>query len=78
MKVVLVVNSNGTVASMYNDVLRDLDLGPISTQRASSVEWDRKTQEWVAKVVQTGEVLARGGRRGEVVAREVEVLQGRL
>ena len=53
-------------------------LGPVEITRASEVEWDDATQEWVATHKETGAVIARGKNRAEVIKKEISWLEERL
>lgn len=69
---------DGTVKSIYYDELRQASTkcGPkhsIHVERITDVEFDNGAQEWVAKLISTGEVIARGKTREKVLAREVEI-----
>lgn len=74
------ISGNGKrVLSVYNDDLqkaRDV-LGKPDVKRASNVEWDENRELWVAKLKDTGEILAEGPNRAEVVKEEVRVLNER-
>ena len=76
MKIVIV---SGEVHCMASDPAMEIvrELGRVTMTRASDVEWDETSQEWVA-TTRGGQEIARGGSRTEVIAREVRVLEGRL
>ena len=79
MRLTLLLRPDGRVDSVYSDALRDLDLGPQRIQRASVLEWDDTTQEWIAyRVTVTGDrgdVLAHGPDRKRVETMEREILE---
>jgi hypothetical protein len=49
----------------------------LEVSRASNVEYNHITQEWEA-TVPSGEIIARGKNRDEVIKREVAVITARL
>ena len=53
-------------------------IGRVTIERASEVEYDHDASEWVATHHATGEVIARGVHRAEVIASEVRWLEQRL
>jgi hypothetical protein len=73
----VLIRPNGNVDTVYSDQLPLRDIGTLHTRRASNVEFDEQTQEWVATTV-GGRELARGRTRAGVVAEEVKVLQREL
>ena len=50
-------------------------LGTLRVQRATDVEFDAATGEWVATHRASGRVIARGANRSRVVAEEVAWLE---
>lgn len=77
-RLVLRIQPGGDIKAVYNDALARMGLGPISVERASNVEFDSTTQEWVATRAIGGMELARGPSRDEVIRQEVQVLQDEL
>jgi hypothetical protein len=79
MKRTFIIDCQGRVHTVYCDDLRKLDLGPQRMQRASVLEWDDPSQEWVAyRLTPTGDrgsVLAHGPDRVAVEAKEREMLE---
>jgi hypothetical protein len=75
---VVVIDPDGRVRAVYSDKLPLRSLGPLSVERASSVEFDTVRQVWRATEVGTGRVLAEGPSRDAVIAREVETLEEHL
>ncbi len=65
---------DGTVRTLWNDALALQELGRVSTQRASSVEWDVARQAWVARTPD-GRELACSPVRADVIRAEAEALQ---
>jgi hypothetical protein len=53
-------------------------LGRVEIERASDVEYDALAQEWVARYRATGEVIARGERRADVIQAEIAWIERRL
>jgi hypothetical protein len=68
---------DGCVHSVYHDSLPSLALGPMTTTRASSVEFNPVSQEWEA-VLPDGTLIAKGQKRGEVIQAEVIEVERRL
>ena len=64
---------DGTVRTLWNDALDLTQLGRVSTQRASSVEWDPARQAWVARTP-AGVELACSPVRAAVLRTEAEAL----
>lgn len=69
----------GTVTAVYDDRFRPLleAMGVLSVKRASEVEFDEATGDWVATLVDGTEV-GRGKNRADVIAAEVAYLEERL
>ncbi len=85
MKLTLIIEPDGRTRTVYNDKLKNLDLGRQKVTRASLVEFDEPSQEWVAYRVhdvsgelQRGDVIAHGPNRKEVEIREAEALMEEL
>ncbi|MBI4474385.1 MAG: hypothetical protein HY646_17070 [Acidobacteria bacterium] len=76
----ITIGSDGVVRAIWDDRFRPLleALGTMTVQRSSEVEFDELTGDWVAKLVGTGEEIARGKNRNEVIAQEVKYLEARL
>ena len=53
-------------------------MGDVEIKRASNVEYDHDSKEWVATHCETGAVIARGMNRAEVIKQEVAWLEERL
>jgi len=68
---------NNTLRSVYDDRFHFIlaALGSVKIERASEVEFDHAASEWVATSVATGQVIARGSNRSEVIASEVRWLE---
>lgn len=71
------VVGGGWVQAVYGDRLRDLALGPLEVTRASNVEFNHELQQWEARTP-TGELIASGPNRDEVIREEVKVIESRL
>lgn len=71
MDYVLVISPDGTVIGLWSDEIPWQEIGRVaSAPRISSVEFDPETQHWVARDVRTGQEIARGSSRTEVLAEE--------
>lgn len=83
MKLLLRFNTDGSVVGLYDDSILDLGLGRMETERATEVEFDETTQEWVARAIRAnrtagisaGQEIARSPLRADALAKEREVLQ---
>lgn len=67
----------GQVNCVYDDRFRPFfeALGIIQVKRATEVEFDSLSQEWIATHLATGKVIARGPNRKEVIDTEVKWLE---
>lgn len=81
MASLLRVRCDGIIEGVYDDRLRGLvealsgrPLGAQDVCRASEVEMDADGQ-WVARLVGTGEIIARRRSRSEVISEEVNWLE---
>lgn len=63
--------------AVYDDRWRPLleALGPMKVTRATEVEFDEGTGDWVARLKLDGRIIARGKVRADVVRAEVEWLE---
>lgn len=70
----------GELRTVYDDRWAGIlsAIGSVTIERASDVEYDHGAREWVATHHATGEVIARGPNRNEVIAAEVRWLELRL
>lgn len=68
---------DGVATGVYDDKWRILfeAMGPLKVERASEVEYDEGTGEWVARLLKTGQEIARGRDRNEVIRAEVAWLE---
>ena len=73
MKWVVRVRPDGSVRTLWNDALALHTLGHVTTERASSVEFDVARQVWVARTPD-GRELAASPVRADVIRREAEAL----
>lgn len=73
------LTKDGAVA-VYDDRLRPIleALGDIEVERASEVEFDPESGDWVATRAGTGKEIARGKNRSEVIAAEVRWLESEV
>jgi hypothetical protein len=68
---VLLVLPDGTVVGVWSDDVPWQEVGIVTAvPRLSHVEFDVDRQEWVARDVATGEIVASGPNRAEVLALE--------
>lgn len=73
-EMVAVIDPDGTVHALWNDHLPLRELGTISVERASNVEFNPATGEWEA-ITPDGRMLAHGANRDEVIAGEIAAIQ---
>ena len=68
------------VVAVYDDALMPLlrGLGHVRVERATDVEFDEATQEWVATLRATGSVIAHGPNRADVIRAEIVLLNAAL
>jgi hypothetical protein len=45
----LVIKPDGTVHTLYTDIIDLRELGPLDVQRASNVEWNEKHKGWIVQ-----------------------------
>jgi len=79
MSTVMVIR--GGVASMvYDDRWRPLmeALGALEVKRATKIEFDALTGEWVATYIATGQEIGRDRNRGDLIATEVAWLEANV
>ena len=71
---------DGTARAVYSDQFRPLFevLGTMQVSRASDVDYYPTTGEWVAVLRSTGDIIARGRNREEVIKAEVAYIDARL
>lgn len=78
-KVTVKVDQEGNTSfnAVYSDKWRPFleSLGALQVTRASEVEFDSTTGEWVAVLRQTGKEIARGRDRAQVIAEEVQYIE---
>jgi hypothetical protein len=74
----LVIDADGNVRAVYSDVLPLRELGKISVERASTVEFDPERQVWTATEVATGATIGEGESREGVIAQEIAMLEKKL
>lgn len=72
--------TDGAAHGVYDDRLAPLyhALGLPEIKRATDVEYDPASQEWVATHRDTKTVIASGPVRAEVIAREVSWLEDKI
>lgn len=76
----LFIRADGTVEGVYNDQFRPIyeALGVLQVNRASEVEFEESSGDWVAHRVGTGVEIGRGKSRGDVIAQEIAYLEKEL
>lgn len=76
----VVALQGGTAEAVYDDRWRCIyeALGVLSVTRASEVEFDALSGEWVATHCATGHVIGRGRSRSQVIAQEVVWLEANV
>ena len=70
--------ADGTVKSIYYDELRKAATKcgsklSIHVERITDVEFDNESQQWVAKLISTGEIIATNKIRAKVLEQEVKI-----
>lgn len=73
----LCVRPDGSIEGLYSDEMRLDEVGDIEVRRASNVEFDAASGEWVAETPD-GQVIGRARLRSECIRKEVEFLQAAL
>lgn len=70
----------GIAISVYDDRLRPIyqALGIQEITRASNVEWEAEKSAWVARDPQSGDIIAYGPDRAEVIRLEVMALESKI
>ena len=63
---------DGTVKSIYYDEFFGKSQN-IQVERITDVEFDNATQEWVARLIATGEIISRNKLRKKVLEQEVKI-----
>ena len=69
---------NGQATMVYSDLWRPIleAIGAIDAPKVTDIEWE--SGAFVARLRETGEEIARGANRADVIRREVEYLEARL
>ncbi len=67
----------GEARAVYCDRFRSIleAMGALQVTRATNVEFESATGEWVATHRESGQIIGRGRNRSEVVAQEVAWLE---
>lgn len=71
------IGTEGTIQAVYSDKIKNMNLGKLEVSRASNVEFNAKTQEWEATTL-SGELIAHGPSRDDVIKEEVRIIESRL
>ncbi len=76
----VVALQGGTAEAVYDDRWRCIyeALGVLSVRRASEVEFDALSGEWVATHCASGQIIGRGRGRSRVIAQEVVWLEANV
>lgn len=76
----LVIHADGTAEAVYSDRFRCVleALGDLQVTRASEVEFEPQTGEWVARHAMTGQEIGRDRNRSEAIRQEVVWLEQNL
>jgi hypothetical protein len=71
---------NGVATCVWDDRFRPLleALGVFEVRRASEVEFNPASGEWEATLISTGQLIAHGLNRNEVIANEVSWIEENL
>lgn len=71
---------NGEVKAVYDDRLRPIfeALGEVHIERATDVEFDEASGDWVATHRATGLEIGRGKNRTQVLQQEISWLEERI
>ena len=73
----ILITNNGTIISLYNDILREVDLGLLKVKRASNVEFNNDTQLWDIDILGEG-IIGSFKTRKEAIDFEIEFLEKRI
>ena len=77
----LVINPDGTVEAHLTDEVENIfqlkDVGSLRIARVTSVEWDHDRELWSARLLSTGEEIACGSRRKQVLRDEAIYVESR-
>lgn len=74
-----IVIRNGVATGVYDDRFRPIfeaiSGGQLVVKRATEVEYDEASGDWVATLLSTGKVIARGKDRSKVIEEEIRFLE---
>lgn len=75
-----IVIQDGKASCVYDDRFRPLleALGVMEVERASEVEFNPNSRKWEATLLATGETIASGTNRNDVITAEVAYLEACL
>ena len=71
------LDTTGKIKGLYNDLLVEMNLGTISVQRASNVEFNNSTQKWEVDIIGKG-IIALFDTRQEALDWEIKYLENRI
>lgn len=69
--------SDGTIKSVYYDDFF-ANKEQLNIERVTDVEFDNSTQQWVARLKKTGQIIATNKKREEVLSEEVKIVHEML
>lgn len=69
------VEAHGVYDDRFFCIFQALSAATPMVKRATEVEFDHESGEWVAAHLASGEIIARGANRSEVIRQEVEWLE---
>ena len=76
MSSIMILDGDGAQMVYDDRWLPILDaLGPFTVTRATRVEYDHATRDWIATHINSGQEIARGRNRSEVIQAEVAWLE---
>jgi len=78
MRITFFLNPHGELACPYTDQIDLRAFGTLSLTRASTIEWDATTQEWVVTWIQAPWPTARFATREEATIYEQRLLSDHL
>lgn len=76
MNTVLEIDETGNVSCLYTDEINLYDIGMVqNVTRASHIEFDEQTQEWIVIHAKSCEILFRHKNRESAIEWEIENLK---
>lgn len=71
------INQKGDIECLYNDLLLNASLGKLDIVRASTIEFDGESQQWVVYIIESGFCKSFPSRK-EAVDWEVHFLESEM